>query len=681
MAAGKLNPKNGKLKESGGEGLAQEDLNRLINDSLQRNRIPNVFFEELELLNLMHLSEKSLTSSGFYNGFVVGCSTEEKRKEKERRMQTIIDTIGEIKDLKKKNPNYDENELNDLLRKINTEKAAFMTENKFFGYAGSSEQGFNYGREVLKGAFEEKMEVPYRRYDLYQFPDTLTSLGLGSKSTRENNFVYSGVKRGAILKGGIRLMSLEEEPTYHKLNNHKKFEFDIYLPSMLELFKSTCQIKVRFYLLRGLNLAAQSNATQIKYNLGGYSAMSSADPYPKIQVGDARNDVNAGVCKHISDVNSVDKKTLNPSFFKNYELDAFLPADWKLTLLIYNQGSMLYDSLIGEKEIDIEDRYFSDAFRMRTFALEERTKELQKEIKSLSQLGGNPEATIKKQEKEDELREMIQYLKPLTMNRPAQPIEYCFLTQSGISTMQGSAEILLESFSFAESAQFPVVKFEAPKPVKYQIRLIIWEAFDIPLGDKKAVDVLFKATLNNEGWSVDEVSKETDTHLGSDGYAIFNWRMLFDLQIPCAFPRLKISAFDFDAFGSNDSIGEVTLKFDNIVHKLKSEGRYEAPKKRIKLKNVKKGGEDAGEVAISFKIIQSSEAASVPVGEGQEEPNTDPFLEKPKIGRGIGDFFKKLSFKFNFSFGLLFMIFKYLSLAGAGLTIFAVLFIKPGLLT
>ena len=58
------------------------------------------------------------------------------------------------------------------------------------------------------------------------------------------------------------------------------------------------------------------------------------------------------------------------------------------------------------------------------------------------------------------------------------------------------------------------------------------------------------------------LSKETDTHMGSeDGHGIFNWRMKFPLEIPCAFPRLKFLIYDFNAFSSSDAIGTCVISF------------------------------------------------------------------------------------------------------------------------
>lgn len=655
-------------------GTSPEELNKMIYEALERNRIPNVFYEELEPLELLSLSERNTSSSGFYNGFTVECPTAQKRAEKNRRLSEIKTAMEKIKFIKQL-PDYDEEELSDLLKTINRIKAEFMTENKFFGYKGKDEDAFNYGREVVKGSLDELNPPPYKRIALFQAPAIMQ---LGSSSTREHNFVFSGVKRGALMKGGVRLSPAEETDHEPDKDFNIKFEFDIYERYLLNLFRDSCAIKVRFYILRALNLAAQSSATQIKYELGGYNALSSADPYPMVSVGDAKNNIDSGLTKTVNDSNNYVEQDLNPDFYKLYELDAFIPADWKLVLKIYNKGKVM-DSLIGEREIDIEDRYFSDIWRLRSYAFQKRSEYYKDKIKRLSNQTPVPLEEIEAMENEQ--LELTQYLKPKLQNRPSYPIEYCFLTQPGLNTMQGSAEILIEPLHSSELRKVPAAKFEPPKPIKYQIRLIIWEAFDIPKGDKKAVDVFFKVTLDNEGWATDEITKETDTHLGSDGYCIYNWRMTFDLMMPCAFPRLKICAFDMATFGSDESIGEVTLKFDNIMNKLKTEGRYEAPQKKVRMKNQKKGGEDAGDVLISFKIITSAEAASVPVGEGQEEPNTDPVLDKPKIGRGIGDFLKSMSFNFNFNLGFFFMLMKYGALALGALMMFVVMFINPGILT
>ena len=77
-----------------------------------------------------------------------------------------------------------------------------------------------------------------------------------------------------------------------------------------------------------------------------------------------------------------------------------------------------------------------------------------------------------------------------------------------------------------------------------------------------------KCTFDPTGWSADEVKKTTDTHMNStDGTGQFNWRMKFDLTIPCDFPRLKFGIFHSGAF-SDESIGESTLNLKRAASKV-----------------------------------------------------------------------------------------------------------------
>ena len=130
---------------------------------MERNSIPNVYFEELEPLHLLCLNDKKTTLNGFYNGFSIECPTYMKQEEKNRRLREIKEMMTLMKGIKKK-PDYDESELADLLRKINRTKSEFVTENKFFGYVGKEDNTFNYGREILKGSLDDSLNVPYKKY-------------------------------------------------------------------------------------------------------------------------------------------------------------------------------------------------------------------------------------------------------------------------------------------------------------------------------------------------------------------------------------------------------------------------------------------------------------------------------------------------------------------------------------
>lgn len=87
-----------------------------------------------------------------------------------------------------------------------------------------------------------------------------------------------------------------------------------------------------------------------------------------------------------------------------------------------------------------------------------------------------------------------------------------------------------------------------------------------------------------------------------------------------------------------------------------------------------------GEILVSLNIISKNEAQNSPVGDGQAEPNHDPYLEPPKMGRGIADFLKGTAFDFSlwslFGMRALKIIFGFV----VSLVITLILFVKPGIL-
>ena len=87
--------------------------------------------------------------------------------------------------------------------------------------------------------------------------------------------------------------------------------------------------------------------------MAGLDAMSSASAYPIIKVGDGIG--TKDIIKYVDRIDDVVENTLEPKFFKSYELDAELPDDWKLEVSIMNLGG----GMIGQFIIDVEDRIFS----------------------------------------------------------------------------------------------------------------------------------------------------------------------------------------------------------------------------------------------------------------------------------------------------------------------------------
>jgi hypothetical protein len=162
-----------------------------------------------------------------------------------------------------------------------------------------------------------------------------------------------------------------------------------------------------------------------------------------------------------------------------------------------------------------------------------------------------------------------------------------------------------------------------------------------------------------------------------DGNAIFNYRIKFPIKLPCTFPRLYFAVYDFNVFGTDDCIGHCYISLKRVFKRLLQEGRLIVDKKWLPLTAVEDPGEQRGEIEYSIHVIQKYEADQDPVGEAWDEPNKNPKLKKPQVGRGLADFFSGIDLKFNFD---LFGNLKLIILLGFLFFIFLVLFVKPGLL-
>lgn len=70
---------------------------------------------------------------------------------------------------------------------------------------------------------------------------------------------------------------------------------------------------------------------------------------------------------------------------------------------------------------------------------------------------------------------------------------------------------------------------------------------------------------------------------------------------------------------------------------LAKEGRIDIPKTWLAFESPNSKVDDCGQLLISMQIIHKTEADLKPVGEGWDEPNENPKLERPTEGRRIGD--------------------------------------------
>lgn len=137
----------------------------------------------------------------------------------------------------------------------------------------------------------------------------------------------------------------------------------------------------------------------------------------------------------------------------------------------------------------------------------------------------------------------------------------------------------------------------------------------MPKVDGDKVDIWVDVTFDPTGRPEDEVNKHTDTHQGSKtGWGVFNWRMKFDLELPCDAPRIRFVTRDA-GFVSDESIGEAQITLKKTIYKLEKEPTLEVPKTYVTCSHPNHPGEDRGILMFSMTILPKEEADEDPVGE------------------------------------------------------------------
>ena len=82
--------------------------------------------------------------------------------------------------------------------------------------------------------------------------------------------------------------------------------------------------------------------------------------------------------------------------------------------------------------------------------------------------------------------------------------------------------------------------------------------------------------------------------------------MKFDLELPCDFPRFKLSIHDA-GFIVDEAIGEAAINLKRTCNKLDKEPNLEVPKSYINCIHANHPGEDRGIVMFSMTILPKEE--------------------------------------------------------------------------
>ena len=192
-------------------------------------------------------------------------------------------------------------------------------------------------------------------------------------------------------------------------------------------------------MLRGLNLSAQEDATELKEYLAGKTALSSAHTYPLVLIGDGRNKGREEL-KQINDKINAIPHSLNPDYFRAFELDSILPEDWQLQISIYNSNAFWKrDVIIGSASIDLEDRLIGNEYKKQMMTYDILIKKWEEKRKKAE--AADLEDEVKKWQ---EMISKAATLQESASKEQSPPVEYLALKNPSKNTPQGSLEMFVE---------------------------------------------------------------------------------------------------------------------------------------------------------------------------------------------------------------------------------------------
>jgi hypothetical protein len=208
-------------------------------------------------------------------------------------------------------------------------------------------------------------------------------------------------------------------------------------------------------------------------------------------------------------------------------------------------------------------------------------------------------------------------------------------------------------------ASHPNAFIELEPEFELEIRCIVYNTKDVTMMDVEGTsDVFFKVHLGDIHDKKNRVY-QTDTHFRNmDGNASFNYRLKIPYKnSPEARKDLHILCYDKDLIMSNDLIGSNTLDLSELINDAvltKSPSGLMKKYYEDHLKDMsdwkdkitswedkysfwidlfEAEGESkklGGSVRMRIEIVPKHDALENPLGEGRNEPNTDPFLPPPE---------------------------------------------------
>ena len=326
--------------------------------------------------------------------------------------------------------------------------------------------------------------------------------------------------------------------------------------------------------------------------------LSDNDPYIKIYFGGEKKFDEQKY--HHNDVKKVD-------WYKYYDILTVFPGDSTLKIEVWDYNPIFKDELIGETSIDLEDRYFNNDWQNLRF-------------------------------------------KPIETRKLDHPDIF--------GQQQGHILMWVDIFDKKDSLNMTPWQI-CPEPIsKIELRLIIWETEGMRMADVEDTSDIYVTAY------VDQKKKQsTDTHFRCmTGNASFNWRVVFQLDVPSVNNKLTLHAYDKDIFSKDDFLGGAEIDLTELIkipkdldvpiafskdyvdslpdgHAIYEEqGGIEfctdADDKELNkfwIQCYYQNGK-SGRILCSLELLPLWKAELNKVGKGRKDPNTSPYLPPP-VGR------------------------------------------------
>ncbi|XP_066595937.1 otoferlin [Prorops nasuta] len=356
------------------------------------------------------------------------------------------------------------------------------------------------------------------------------------------------------------------------------------------------KLLVRLYVVKGINLHPSDP-------LSGKS-----DPYLCIKIGK----------RVISDKKNYIPNQLNPTFGRLFQMEATFPQDYLLTVQVWDYDSTTSDDLIGETQIDIENRFYSGHRAHCGLAKIYRStgydawRDYEKPRQILNRLCRRnnlpmPEYSRKSVqigkckfpiEASGSIEDSENMALSVLHRWQDFPICGCALVPEHVERRplfnrrrpgleQGKLELWIDIFQIGQMPIKAAVDITPQSPEEYEIRVIVWNTESVPLVESQFLTGDKCSDIYVKGWILREDCQRTDIHYNSlTGEGNFNWRFVFRIsyskgeramivrrkisllarseteeKFPC---NLYLQVWDSDHFSRDDFLGALTMDLSRM---------------------------------------------------------------------------------------------------------------------